>query len=110
MAAGEKNRERERLARFQGVLVAGNMRVGEFVAELARYRPGLLRCDPAVADLRVTGVFSLRDTDRALTNLTLSLPLAWRWSTRCRTGASTRSSPIRRTRREDSRATIKTGK
>jgi transmembrane sensor len=61
---------------LQGVLVAENMRVGEFVAELARYRPGLLRCDPAVADLRVTGVFSLRDTDRALSNLALALPVA----------------------------------
>jgi transmembrane sensor len=63
-------------------LIAENMPVGEFVAELARYRPGLLRCDPAVADLRVTGVFSLRGTDRALTNLTLALPLAAVYRTR----------------------------
>ncbi len=59
----------------QGVLVAENMRVADFLAELGRYRPGFLRWDPAVADLRVTGVFSLRDTDRALDTLALGLPV-----------------------------------
>ncbi|MBS1210486.1 MAG: iron dicitrate transport regulator FecR [Proteobacteria bacterium] len=58
-----------------GVLLAENMRVADFVAELARYRPGLLRCDPVIAELRVSGVFSLRDTDRALQNLALALPI-----------------------------------
>jgi len=58
-----------------GVLLAENMRVADFVAELDRYRPGLLRCDPVVAELRVSGVFSLRDTDRALQNLSLALPV-----------------------------------
>ena len=59
----------------KGVLVADNMRLDELLAELARYRPGLLRCDPAVAGLSVNGVFSLRDTDRALHNLELALPV-----------------------------------
>lgn len=59
----------------RGVLVADNMCLDELVAELARYRPGLLRCDPAVASLTVNGVFSLRDTDRALHNLALALPV-----------------------------------
>jgi transmembrane sensor len=60
----------------RGVLVADAMRLDDFTAELSRYRPGVLRCDPAVAALRVTGVFSLQDTDRALHNLTLGLPVA----------------------------------
>jgi len=59
----------------KGVLVADNMRLVDLLAELARYRPGLLRCDPAVAGLTVNGVFSLRDTDRALHNLALALPV-----------------------------------
>lgn len=59
----------------KGVLVADNMRLDALIAELARYRPGLLRCDPAVAGLKVNGVFSLRDTDRALHNLALALPV-----------------------------------
>lgn len=60
----------------RGMLVADNLRLADLVAELARYRSGHLRCDPAVADLRVNGIFSLRDTDRALHNLTLALPVA----------------------------------
>ena len=59
----------------KGVLVADNLRLDELLAELARYRPGLLRCDAAVAGLTVNGVFSLRDTDRALHNLALALPV-----------------------------------
>lgn len=60
----------------RGTLVAESMRVSDFLEELGRYRTGFLRCDPAVSDWRVTGVFSLLDTDRALRNLTLGLPLA----------------------------------
>lgn len=60
----------------RGMLVADNMRLADLVAELARYRSGHLRCDLAVADLRVNGIFPLRDTDRALHNLTLALPVA----------------------------------
>lgn len=65
-----------------GSLEAEAMRLDDFVAELSRYRSGLLRCDPAVAGLRVSGVFSLRDTDRALGNLTLVLPVALLYRTR----------------------------
>lgn len=59
----------------QGVLYAENMPLGAFAAELGRYRPGLLRCDPAVAQLRVSGAFQLTDTDAALTALVASLPV-----------------------------------
>ena len=65
-----------------GTLVADNMRVADFLAELGRYRPGLLHCDPSIASLRVTGVFSLPDTDRALLNLTLGLPVEVIYRTR----------------------------
>ncbi|MBB5610923.1 MULTISPECIES: FecR domain-containing protein [unclassified Janthinobacterium] len=59
----------------QGLLVADGMRLDTLLAELAHYRPGLLRCDPAIAHLKVSGVFSVRDTDRALHNLTRVLPV-----------------------------------
>jgi transmembrane sensor len=66
----------------RGVLLAEQMPVQDFVAELARYRSGMLRCDQAIAGMKVSGVFSLRDTDRALQNLTLGLPLQIRYRTR----------------------------
>ena len=58
-----------------GVLYAEQMPLADFLAELARYRPGLLRCDPAVAGLRVSGAFQLRDTDKVLQALAATLPL-----------------------------------
>jgi transmembrane sensor len=70
------------IAWTHGTLVAENMRVDEFVANLSRYRHGVLRCDPAIAGLQVTGVFSVKDTDRALDNLTLALPVEVVYRTR----------------------------
>lgn len=58
-----------------GRLVANNQRLDAFVAELGRYRQGWLRCDPAVAGLRISGAFALNDTDQALQALTTSLPV-----------------------------------
>jgi len=62
----------------EGVLVARRMRLGDVLAELQRYRRGWLDWDPAVADLRVSGVFQLDDTDRALAALARSLPVRLR--------------------------------
>jgi transmembrane sensor len=66
----------------QGMLLARNMRLADVVAEMARYRSGVLRCDPAVADLRVSGAVSLADTDAGLALLARSLPLRIEQATR----------------------------
>lgn len=67
---------------LDGHLVVDDAPLGEVVAELARYRPGRLACDPAVARLRVSGAFPLDDTDRALAALSRSLPVRVRFATR----------------------------
>ncbi|MGF6518696.1 transmembrane sensor [Pseudomonas sp. BT76 TE3572] len=58
-----------------GVLMAQNQPLGDFLRELSTYRPGLLRWEPELESLRVTGSFRLEDTDRILTLLAASLPL-----------------------------------
>ncbi|MEG8236147.1 FecR domain-containing protein [Pseudomonas orientalis] len=58
-----------------GVLTAQNQALGDFLRELARYRPGVLRWDPRLETLRVTGSFRLDDTDRILDLLASSLGL-----------------------------------
>ena len=58
-----------------GAIVADNMRLADFLAELGRHRHGVLRCDPAVADLRFSGVFPLTDTGAILSMLPNSLPV-----------------------------------
>lgn len=63
-------------------LIAERMPLGQFVGELSRHRPGVLRCDPAVAELPLTGVFPLADSDRVLTALQQSLPVEVRSITR----------------------------
>ncbi|BFO53393.1 MULTISPECIES: FecR domain-containing protein [Comamonadaceae] len=59
----------------EGMLVADGMPLGDFIAELSRYRPGVLRCAPETSGLRVSGSYPLADTDRVLAALTLSLPV-----------------------------------
>lgn len=59
----------------QGMLVASDMRLGDFTAELGRYRAGVLRCHPGAANLRVSGAFPLKDTDASLQLLQRTLPV-----------------------------------
>ncbi|WP_233272920.1 FecR domain-containing protein [Paraburkholderia acidisoli] len=59
----------------QGMLMAQNQRLADVLAELARYRHGVLHCDPAVAALRVSGAFPLDDIDASLSLLARTLPV-----------------------------------
>lgn len=59
----------------RGLLIAEQQRLDDFLAELGRYRVGVLRCDPAVASLVVSGVYPLRDTDQVLQALEQALPI-----------------------------------
>ncbi|MBG7618031.1 FecR domain-containing protein [Herbaspirillum sp. AP02] len=67
---------------LEQTLVARQMRLGDLVAEMARYRHGWLQCDPAVADLRISGVFQLQDNDAALDSLAQALPVVVQRRTR----------------------------
>lgn len=59
----------------QGMLLAQDMPLAEVLAEMARHRHGLLRCDPRVAAIRVSGAISLSDTDGGLDLLAQTLPV-----------------------------------
>lgn len=58
-----------------GTLVADNMRLETFIAELSRYRRGYLACTPEVANLRIVGTYALADTDQILGALAATLPI-----------------------------------
>lgn len=66
----------------QGRLIAERQPLGEFIDELSRYRPGLLRCDQGARQLLLTGVFPLHDTDAILQALARSLPVQVSYRTR----------------------------
>ena len=59
----------------EGVLMAQNQPLGDFLRELSRYRSGILRWDPALESLRITGSFRLDNTDQVLSLLAASLPI-----------------------------------
>jgi transmembrane sensor len=58
----------------QGFLIVDQLPLGEFIAELSRYRRGLLQCDSRVAQLLVSGSFPT-DTDSALNILAHKFPI-----------------------------------
>ncbi|AQR69277.1 hypothetical protein BZG29_13690 [Janthinobacterium sp. LM6] len=59
----------------KGLLYADDTPLADVLAQLGRYRHGVVRCDPAVARLRVSGVYQLHDTDQLLSLLQASLPI-----------------------------------
>lgn len=65
-----------------GVISARNMRLSDFIAELSRYRPGVLRCAEEVANRRVSGTFQLADNDQVLALVAQSLRLRVDYRTR----------------------------
>lgn len=65
-----------------GMLLAQGMRLDDLLGELGRYRSGFLRCDPRLADLRVTGAIPVGDSDAGLALLADMLPVRLRRMTR----------------------------
>ncbi|GAB7525125.1 FecR domain-containing protein [Paraburkholderia sp. 2C] len=66
----------------RGVLFADGMRLADFVGELGRYRRGLMRCDPEITDLRITGAFQLDNIENVLAALPRTLPVTVVYRTR----------------------------
>lgn len=66
----------------EGLLIADGERLGDLLAELARYHRGWLGWSDAVADLRVIGTYPVADTERVLAALEASLPVRVQWRTR----------------------------
>lgn len=66
----------------QGMLSVNDWPLAALLQELGRYRPGVLRCAAAVRSLRISGAFSVDDTDIALANLPRSLPVTVRYFSR----------------------------
>ncbi|UPU94119.1 hypothetical protein M0766_06960 [Pseudomonas putida] len=58
-----------------GRLVFDDWRLDRALAELQRYRPGLLRCSDDIAGLRLSGVYPLDDSDSVLAAIAQALKL-----------------------------------
>lgn len=66
----------------QGMLSVDDWRLGDFIEELGRYRPGVLRCAASVRGMSISGAFRIDDTDTVLENLSKTLPVKVSYLTR----------------------------
>ncbi|MDC5850498.1 FecR domain-containing protein [Vibrio europaeus] len=53
-----------------------------FISELSRYRRGVIKVAPELSSIRISGVYSTRDTEQALANLAQILPIEVNFRTR----------------------------
>lgn len=61
---------------IDGRLEARDWSLGQVIERLRSYRPGVIRVSARAAAMRLSGIFPLDDSDRALQLLGLSLPIA----------------------------------
>lgn len=92
-----KTSDENATAWVRGMLVANDMPLERLVAALARYRPGHLAVDPAIAALKVRGSYRLADTGQVLEMLEKTLPLQVRYRTRYWVTLAPRASGAART-------------
>lgn len=67
---------------LQGMLSVNDWCLGDFLEELGRYRPGVLRCASSIQAMSISGAFRIDDTDIALANLPKTLPVKVRYLSR----------------------------
>ncbi|MBL4783146.1 MAG: FecR family protein [Porticoccaceae bacterium] len=59
----------------QGMIVANNMYLSNFIAELNRHRRGYIQCAPEIAHLPISGTYPLNRVDEVLAALPRALPV-----------------------------------
>jgi len=59
----------------RGLIAMDNQPLGDLIEALRDYRPGLLRVEPRAAQIRISGIFSLDDTERTLRVLAETHPV-----------------------------------
>lgn len=59
----------------KGELAANKLTLKDFLDELSRYRVGIIQCHDDVANLNVSGLFQLADTEQVLNLLEQTLPI-----------------------------------
>jgi len=59
----------------RGVIVASDMKLNDFLAELERHRKGVIQHDPSLSGLRISGTYPLNSTGKVLESLPKVLPV-----------------------------------
>lgn len=58
-----------------GFLVVDKVTLSDFLSELSRYQSGILRCDPSIAHLQLSGAFPTNDINAVLLSISKTLPI-----------------------------------
>jgi transmembrane sensor len=66
----------------EGVIAGKNIRLADLLDELSRYRSGRITCDERVAQLRVSGLFQIWNTEQTLQFLAQTQPVSVTYRTR----------------------------
>ncbi|PCJ31640.1 MAG: histidine kinase [Gammaproteobacteria bacterium] len=66
----------DKLAWTKGMLMADNISLADFISELSRYQNGIIRYQPALADLRISGAYPLKDIKQSLNMLVATYPIS----------------------------------
>ena len=64
------------------MLIADALPLGDLIIELSRYRSGVMRCDPAVSGILVSGAFPINNIERSLSMLQTTYPVKVAYATR----------------------------
>lgn len=59
----------------KGFIVVDKMPLNTFVAELSRYKTGVIKCDPSIKQLEISGAYPLHDIDATLASVSKTLNL-----------------------------------
>ena len=59
----------------KGFIVVDKMPLSTFVAELSRYKTGVIKCDPSISQLEISGAYPLNNIDATLTSVSKTLNL-----------------------------------
>lgn len=59
----------------RGIISAANMPLKDFIVEIRRYHTGILRCDPGIAELPISGAYPVDNLDAVLNSLARTYPI-----------------------------------
>lgn len=59
----------------KGFIVVDKMPLNAFLEELSRYKTGVIKCDPSISQLEISGAYPLNDIDATLASVSKTLSL-----------------------------------
>ncbi len=59
----------------KGFIVVDKMPLSQFIAEISRYKMGIIHCDPSICQLEISGAYPINDIEATLNSISKTLSL-----------------------------------